>query len=271
MSGIKKSKFSKTKWFGVEEVRKRDLEKYPVPPRIEVVDKYEVYLLDSKGNRVKRICGKKRRGYPDGYVCLNYAGMGTIHKGIGYCSNHDPRSGRKLYMEMEEINKKLATKGKKLFPTVKEGMELAEIINDDMNDLSMQVKIIMGLLMAELTKEDVTLDNASIYKIIDLVREVRNLKESHYKIKKDSALDLRVISAFIDKIFSVIAANAELVVARSIMEKIRTDVIIPITSIEGKEGKKLEVGVRKSLDVVSSEKAFDKNEIENGKFTEKES
>ena len=58
-------------------------------PKVDKVSPFEVYLLDDKNKRTKRICGTQRNDYPEGYVCLNPAGDGTDHPGYGQCTYHD--------------------------------------------------------------------------------------------------------------------------------------------------------------------------------------
>jgi len=55
-------------------------------PQIDRVSEDEVYLVDDKGRRVKRICGYR---LPAGGVCRRTAGFGTIHLGVGLCKEHE--------------------------------------------------------------------------------------------------------------------------------------------------------------------------------------
>ena len=60
-----------------------------IAPKIEKVSDNEIYLLSPEGYRTERICGKVRDGIPDEYPCVNKAGQGTTHSGVGLCSEHD--------------------------------------------------------------------------------------------------------------------------------------------------------------------------------------
>jgi hypothetical protein len=44
------------------------IEKYvkenPEPPKIERVDKFEIYLLDENNERKRKICGAKKKNFP---------------------------------------------------------------------------------------------------------------------------------------------------------------------------------------------------------------
>lgn len=58
-------------------------------PDIEVVDDFNVWKLDSYGNRDVLICGAQRIGHRKGLVCIKGAGDGTVHFGYGRCSQHE--------------------------------------------------------------------------------------------------------------------------------------------------------------------------------------
>ena len=79
------------------------------PPKVEVVDELEIYLLDDQGKRKRRICGHHRkRGFPsvvpagmlnphgvvdpyDEYRCTSSAGLGFAHlPQLGPCKYHAP-------------------------------------------------------------------------------------------------------------------------------------------------------------------------------------
>jgi len=59
------------------------------PPTVETVSPFEVYLLNENGDRVRRICGAKRRNLPKRFVCTRPPGGGTDHKGSGRCKLHE--------------------------------------------------------------------------------------------------------------------------------------------------------------------------------------
>jgi len=71
------------------------------PKSFELVDKnFERWLLDNKGERVKRVCGCQKNKYPKAnipnhrpatikaYLCENGAGAMTERLGVGYCKIH---------------------------------------------------------------------------------------------------------------------------------------------------------------------------------------
>ena len=82
------------------------------PPKIEKVSPDEIWILDSDGSRLSRICGRWREDLPNfcplgsednphnvtnpsrEYVCQELAGSSTLHPGIGCCARHQPQEDK---------------------------------------------------------------------------------------------------------------------------------------------------------------------------------
>ncbi len=257
--------------------KKDYIEKYvrenPIPPRIEVIDKFETYLLDDSNKRIRKICGAKKKSFPKGYVCKNNAGLRTTHPKWGKCHICEKERGLRLYVSLSKLNEKvLKLTGEEIYPNVKKGLEVAKEMGNKMDDLGFEADLINALLIDMLIpkedEKDKSMTSAHMFKIVDLVKELRNLKETQFKIKKDAALDMRVISAFIGKVFGILVQVMETDKARDLMERIKAEVILPIADLSGSDGKKVNSDITKSIDSTIADDIFKIDNIAEGEITD---
>jgi hypothetical protein len=184
-------------------------------------------------------------------VCKNIAGLRTTHPDWGKCYICEKERGKRLYMSLTRLNDKVKEiTGEEIYPQVQRGLEVAKVLGGRMDSLEEEVEIVSALLIDMLIDKEKKdeMSTSDKFKIIDVIKELRNLKEAQFRIKKESALDLRVITAFIDKIFNIISQSLDTTQARELMEKIKIDAIAPIGSLTGKEEEKINSDVTKSID-----------------------
>ncbi len=228
------------------------IEKHPIPPNTDKIDGAEVWLLDNHNKRIKRICGNKKSGFPKGYVCEKNAGRGTKHVGYGKCEEHERRLQPEfMYNHWTKIKEKFEKDGKEIIPILDSGLKYASLLTKDMSDLSGEFELTIALLIGKLENKagsSKEISRADLEDITMLLREMRNIKEAHHRIKKDTALDLRIITAFVDKIFTTIVAVAKTEDARKIMERINKEALVPIGASSGKEGTIMMERAKKSED-----------------------
>lgn len=222
--------------------------------------------MDDSNKRIRKICGAKKKNFPEGYVCKNIAGLRTTHSSWGKCHICEKERGLRLYVSLAKLNEKvIEVTGKGIYPDVQRGLEIAEEVGNKMDSLESETQIINALLIDMLVPKEgaKTMTSAHMFKIVDLVKELRNLKETQFKIKKDAALDMRVISAFIAKVFGILTQSMELTQARDVMEKIKVEVIVPISDLSGSDGKKVNSDITKAIDGNIADKMFKIEDIEN--------
>lgn len=196
------------------------------PPNIEIIDEDEIYLLDDGGLRVKRICGKQKAGYPDGYVCVNPAGWGTLHPGISRCKYHEPKGNTVTHVSFwKRLRKKYH-----IVPNVSEALDLAEELTDnELASVDLEIQMLYSLLIDHMQGNAEWKKGDSKFALLILDKIVK-AKETKSKIEKALAVDPRVITAFVDQIFSQIVKFAEREVARKIMESILSEVVVPLAA-----------------------------------------
>ena len=234
---------------------------------IEIVDEFEIYLLDGDGNRIKKICGRKHKDK----ICKQSSGHKTQHVGWGRCSLHEDKGAGRLYMSYQKMMKKLEDKGIKIFVDIEKAMEVAGEIDLDMEDMQEDAKFLYAMLMMYVgdSDENKEFDKSDIHNILNVLREIKNMKESQHKIKRDSNIDIKQLMAFVNGIFTVIARTVpDAALVRQVIENIQSDVILPLGRASGSKGKYLVDNVDKEgQDAIIGAVS---NKIEDGDFTEED-
>lgn len=150
------------------------------PPKVEKINRNEVYLLDDKNRRVMRICGFDQ----DGWACTIHAGKGTLHYGEGRCRKHDftyagESNYLKRYMKIISDESKL-----------KEYFEIIESSKEDYNDTERLIKVLEGLLMNILNEYQYSMSASDIKRVVALIDQMRKLIETNIKKERNKVLAL---------------------------------------------------------------------------------
>lgn len=195
-------------------------------PRVERVSSLEIYLLDpSTEKRVKRICGVQKKDMPEGYVCLNDAGKGTDHKGIGYCEIHDQREvGHRVTMW-----KKIREENPQICKTIGEALDIVDKLeNDDLTNINENLKLLNALLIKHLGGDFVWSTFESQH-AISIIKEITKTIEAKNRIESQLYLDPKKLESFIHQIFVIIKRKvAAENVAHDILAAILNEVVMPL-------------------------------------------
>ncbi len=207
-------------------------------PHVDQVSPHEVYLLDAKGKRARRICGAQRHKLPIGYVCLQIAGAGTEHPGEGACSAHD------LYL-INPNNTSLwntMNRGKNLPANLMELMENAQLLEEThLSAIDEDIRMLYVLVQNTLDRNSIHVlnpdtgeqeltfsmgshDTELVMKLLDKVIKAKQMKA---QLHKELAMDSTMVKAFIDQIFKIIVTSVAPQQSRRVMEEILEKVIVP--------------------------------------------
>tara|TARA_B100000424_G_C22939800_1_gene500108 strand:- start:2412 stop:3164 length:753 start_codon:yes stop_codon:yes gene_type:complete len=211
-------------------------------PNVDKVTPFEVYLLDDKNKRTKRICGTQRNDMPEGYVCLKPAGDGTDHPGYGQCTYHDRQITNPNNTGLwENLNREAG-----LPANLMEYFQNAEIIeekhltsvDEDIKGMYALVTYVMQRRRDTENPEEGFLTNQDIDLVMKITDKIIKAKELRPKLKKEVSLDTTTVKAFVDQIFKIIMQNAAKNVGKRILTEIMDEVIVPFKTqgrIVGKE------------------------------------
>jgi len=205
-------------------------------PKIDKVNPYEVYLVDSKGRRRKKICGTQKNNMPQGYVCTNPAGADTDHPGVAQCSFHDRQitnpSNVNLWARLN-TQANLPVNLMDLLESTKR-IEETELVHVD--DEIRLLYAMQGYIMTRTRKmldedgnetEEGYLSGDDIELIMKLTDKILKAKDLRVKLNKELVLDTASVKSFVNQIFKIIGEQVSESIARSIMMDIMEEVIVP--------------------------------------------
>jgi len=205
----------------LDAMKKEQLSKRP-KPEIDVVSETEIYLVE-KGVRVKRICGRQLKHGEEGYVCLKEAGLGTSHRGVGYCYIHDKRVNKVSdpYWERLNLAMNIPKDLGELYARA-EGLSKHELLSP-IN----QVRRIAALYWDILNNPEDEDENGEKRLSAWQRKELRNLEELWLKaIDMDRKLEGQdhikgaVVSKFLQGIYDIIFESVGIEVGRNIINRI---------------------------------------------------
>ena len=211
-------------------------------PRIKKINPHEIYLLDDNNRSIKRICGKQRPNMPKGWVCLQPAGQGTDHPGVGYCSSHDTvitnSRNTGLWQHLNQDNG--------LPSNIRELMENAQLIEEQHltsvdDDIRMMYVLKQYLLQGHHLRVNAPTEGKgrkkagehqlsleTIDMILKITKEIVSTKKLRHQLEREVKLDMSTVQTFVDQIFKVLAAEAPRPIAKKLMVSILEDVITPL-------------------------------------------
>jgi len=166
-------------------------------PVVEKINKNEIYLLDDKNNRLKRICGFEDK---DGWPCINEAGHSTLHEGVGKCNTHENYMvGNKDYL-------------KRLGNIISDDSELKKHI-EGFSDTKLQfstqdLQNLLGVFLTHFIEmNQFTMTNKKQELLIFYLRELRQVLETQSKIEKNKA-ETTAIIWFVKTVLEIIYTHA---------------------------------------------------------------
>tara|TARA_R110000851_G_scaffold73733_9_gene162645 strand:- start:138 stop:890 length:753 start_codon:yes stop_codon:yes gene_type:complete len=224
-------------------------------PHVDKVSAYEVYLLDGKKKRKRRICGTQRNDMPAGYVCLKASGDGTDHPGYGQCTYHDRQLTNPNNTGLwESLNREAG-----LPANLMEYFQNAEIVeekhltsvDEDIKGLYALVSYVMQRRRDVENPEEGYITNQDIELVLKLTDKIIKAKELRPKLKKEVSLDTTTVKAFVDQIFKIIMQNAAKNVGKRILTEILDEVIVPFKTQGRIVGKDFDY--QKQVDVFEGE------------------
>ena len=194
-------------------------------PKIERVSDQEVWLLDDKDQRVRRICGKIRVGVPEEFPCTEDAGKGTSHLGSGYCETHDisiqltPKT-RNTYEMLIDQNKQ-----KSILDYL---ARTSQAETEHHTSVDSEIELLEAII-ANLLK---THGEAITPKIGDDISKIAqksgNLKKIKIETLKKEKLDSEVIGRFLRSVMGIIKIHSSAQTAKLIIMDIITNVAVPM-------------------------------------------
>lgn len=195
------------------------------PTEVDKVTAQEVYIIDEKGERGRRICGAQRKDAPAGFLCLRPAGANTQHPGWGCCNQHDTAltngNNTSLWATMN--------RGAGLPVNLAEFLENANHIDEKhMRLVDDDIKLLYSLQAELITRDPMTQSDLDM--VVKITDRILKAKEMKRKLEKEVQLDTKTVKEFINQIFGLIVANASRNVAKSIMTEILDKVIIPFNT-----------------------------------------
>lgn len=227
------------------------------PPRYEKVNATEVWLLDKDDNRIKRICGVQKRGWPEGYVCENEAGKGTEHFGYGPCNLHEP----KVVVKRRSMWKRIHDEDPDVAPSLNEALgKVEKIEKGELSNISHDIELLYALLFKQLEAKEGkewTAEQSAYTK--EIIMDIVKAKEAKNRMEKSTLVSPKLLRDFIHQVFAVIqqtiSSEQE---SRKVMERILDSVIIPLNP-EKSHGEKVAKMLRNKYGAKKTE-----GEIEDG-------
>ena len=208
------------------------------PPEIEIVSPHEVYLLDEEGDRVRKICGRQKSGFPKGYVCEQSAGHGTNHPGVGNCKKHDSSIPNPKNVGLwDRLNKDQG-----LPSTLAEYLENASDIEErHLTSVDEDIKALYGLFTYQMSKrkkaalakgdideeQQLQLSNADLELALKIMDKILKAKEVRLKLSRELTLDTSTIKMFVNQIFQVATQKLPEHQAKMLLNAFLDQVIIP--------------------------------------------
>ncbi|NHJ46158.1 MAG: hypothetical protein FK733_00085 [Asgard group archaeon] len=196
-----------------------------VPPKVERITEFEVYLLDEQNQRIKRICGHKRNAVPNEFPCLVDAGYGTEHSGVGFCLKHDSTGMKSDFLISGETD----------FPeTVRSAVDRIRDMDDSqMSDLDGDIKVLYALLQFIMTGTGTDDNNRVLSKegvktATQIIQKIIDAKKTKHDLRKTMSIDVKMIRAFLNQVLGIIRRNVDEATSNRIFTEILQQVVFPM-------------------------------------------
>lgn len=217
-------------------------EKQEIITEIEAVNTdsgivYYEHIIAKKTGR--RVCGVPRKGYPEGWYCMQWAGAGTIHRGYGRCHLHEKAltvAGKSdFYQKMRAIKK---------IRSFNDITEAAESLSDhnkgldsDIEYIGMAYQMTVNRIIKESEsskindKDRAYISEANIRLLKDVATSAANIKKTKHFIESRGMIPVTQVKAIILQVLEKVVEgeNAETQerIARRAM-RLEGDLILPV-------------------------------------------
>ena len=194
-------------------------------PNIERVSDQEVWLLDDENNRVRRICGKVRKGVPDEFPCTEDAGKGTAHEGEGYCEVHDveivmsPKTRNTYEMLVDKERKKS-------FMDYIVGAASSE--SEHHTSVDGEIELLEAIIASLVKTHGDSMTPKVADDIAKVAQKLGNLKKIKIETIKKEKLDSEVVARFLKSIMGIIKMHTTSERAKVIIADIVQNVAVPM-------------------------------------------
>ena len=194
-------------------------------PKIERVSDKEVWLLNEKDQRVRRICGKIRVGIPDEFPCVEDAGKGTNHKGSGYCETHD--------IEIQLIPKTRNTYEMLVDPERKRSImdylaHTSQAETEHHTSVDSEIELLEAIIAGLLKTHGEAITPKIGDDISKIAQKLGNLKKIKIEAQKKEKLDAEVVGRFLKSVMGIIKMHNSVQTAKLIITDIITNVAVPM-------------------------------------------
>lgn len=182
----------------------------------------EFYLLDEEFSVKRKICGCIRGSEYQklNYRCLNHAGMGTDHKGFGYCKCHRRQEKFENKFRRKYLLKYLNTEKDDVFISSLEALESYPV--DTISDMEGLINLTRSLFSEKINRRrkmgaigvfDKDVDNI----IQGYIREMRNqLRDLHF-MKRESSYSPLEIERWLNEVRRVLEKKKGVEIAREVV------------------------------------------------------
>lgn len=214
-----------------------------------------VWLVDSDGTKLRKICGHRPA---QGTPCLSPAGRGTDHPGFGKCRSH---SRSKLFNVVLSRAHNYPTNFLELLE------HSSQLESLQLNSLDPEIQMLYTLQNYILTMERderVHLSIEEIQMLQSLTSDIIKAKTVKAKIQRELKMDSTSIKEFIDQIFGLIAQRVDPAKAKLLFADILNQVIVPFQNKDRIAGDKVSGGIEAQLDKFEEREKRSKRERRQG-------
>ena len=212
-------------------IRVRETTSKP-PPSIDRVSLDECYLLNSAGQRHRRICGALKKHLPPEYPCLSVAGAQTIHRGFGRCHRHDKRTAEfKQYnfrSLLEEVVKKNPENQDLIAKTLLDYEMALPDVSASLSDLNQELRTLYALLALATARPDTQFGTKSFVKSVsELIANIVKLKKAQKEIDlANNYIALTDLNRFLDQLIAVVGELCGRSKASEVFSRVKETIVI---------------------------------------------
>lgn len=188
------------------------------PPKIEFAETdlgKEIFLLDEDGTIIKKICGQQRKGLPEGYVCINEAGLETDHTGYGKCRLHGGLGESDAFW----IKKLSLAINDGVDSALFKSMKAAYSHSEDLTDRRHYIVMLNGFLNDMLQKKHHNWQGKDTQGAIKIIEMIDRLMQSE-RIASENTKASQAISWYVTSLLQIVAKYVD----RGSFERIKSEI-----------------------------------------------
>ncbi len=195
---------------------------------VTVVSPIEIYWTTTDGSKPRRVCGAIKL---DGKRCLDFAGTGTDHKGIGFCSLHEKNyiKCKKNWLALVSESAKTTTLGALIDASQDQEVKIGDVQEEIKLERALVLWFVNSVvnrepdydkngerIQAEFTKDDIKF-------LKELNIDMIKSKEAAARIKGSMKLDALTVRQFADQILTFLFGRLVKMVGRTEAYKLAYD------------------------------------------------